>query len=307
MSILFTVVIPSCHRNDLLAACLEKLEPGVQSFPEDRYEVIVSDDGITTTAEELINNRFPWAKWINGPKRGPAANRNNGARQAAGDWIVFLDDDCIPDCSWLSAFNDWIANDSAKVIEGKTAPPCEVDDPFVEHVENLTGSFFYTCNLAVQREIFFELGQFDEDFLEATMEDLEFACRVKAQGIRTAFCPGALVMHPLRHMTLRQVTSRILTRAKWSLLLQHKTGRGIPLTHSCLMVVVLMLERLCIAELRAGWHLIKFRYQMRTRLFHYFWGLFIFPVKVIYLISWELRFRSMLLGRKAKLAKLTEV
>ena len=41
----FSVVIPTCERNDLLARCLERLAPGAQRFSADRYEVIVTDDG----------------------------------------------------------------------------------------------------------------------------------------------------------------------------------------------------------------------------------------------------------------------
>ena len=50
----FSVVIPTCHRNDLLARCLDRLAPGAQTLPAARYEVIVSDDGSVTTAEVLL-------------------------------------------------------------------------------------------------------------------------------------------------------------------------------------------------------------------------------------------------------------
>lgn len=42
---LFSVVIPTCRRNDLLAKCLDRLAPGQQTLSPDQYEVIVTDDG----------------------------------------------------------------------------------------------------------------------------------------------------------------------------------------------------------------------------------------------------------------------
>jgi len=43
---------------------LDCLAPGVQTLPAEQYEVIVSDDGRQTTAEEMIRERYPWVKWV---------------------------------------------------------------------------------------------------------------------------------------------------------------------------------------------------------------------------------------------------
>ncbi|MHC5729635.1 MAG: glycosyltransferase family 2 protein, partial [Nostoc sp.] len=68
---LFSVIIPTYHRNDLLAKCLDCLAPGVQTLSAEQYEVIVTDDGSQTTAEEMIRQQYPWAKWVAGPRKGP--------------------------------------------------------------------------------------------------------------------------------------------------------------------------------------------------------------------------------------------
>jgi hypothetical protein len=46
--VLITVVIPTCRRPDVLVQCLDRLAPGAQTLPADRYEVIVTDDGVPT-------------------------------------------------------------------------------------------------------------------------------------------------------------------------------------------------------------------------------------------------------------------
>ena len=66
-TILFSIIIPTCHRNDDLAKCLDRLLPDVQTLPSALYEVIVTDDGSISTAEPLIRERYAWVHWIAGP------------------------------------------------------------------------------------------------------------------------------------------------------------------------------------------------------------------------------------------------
>ncbi|MFM6530798.1 MAG: glycosyltransferase family 2 protein, partial [Dolichospermum sp.] len=68
------------------------------------------DDGYQSTAQEMIEQNYPWVKWVAGPGKGPAANRNNGAKYATGEWLAFTDDDCLPDPQWLASYGEAIAN-----------------------------------------------------------------------------------------------------------------------------------------------------------------------------------------------------
>jgi glycosyltransferase involved in cell wall biosynthesis len=124
--VFFSVIIPTCNRNDNLARCLEALQEAENVLQFERRdlccEVIVSDDGPAPNAEGLIAEKFTWAKWIDGPKRGPAVNRNNSAKNASGEWLVFVDDDCIPSATWLAAFAIFAETEEYPVLEGKTIP-----------------------------------------------------------------------------------------------------------------------------------------------------------------------------------------
>src|SRR5665213_3286620 len=102
----FSVIIPTCNRNDLLRKCLDLLAPSNQTI--DNYEIIVTDDSKDGIAKDLIKQDYPWVCWVEGPKRGPAANRNNGAKTANGDWLVFIDDDCLPDKNVLNCYKNGI-------------------------------------------------------------------------------------------------------------------------------------------------------------------------------------------------------
>lgn len=198
-SSLISVIIPTYHRNDLLGQCLDRLAPGAQLLGSDEYEVIVTDDGSETTAEQMVRERYGWAKWVRGPGQGPAANRNNGARVARTEWLAFLDDDCIPDEQWLEAYVSAITSTpSCFVFEGRvyTDRPrkslAEIS-PIFE-----TGGYLPSGNFVCRNDIFEALGGFDERFRFPAMEDVDFRLRLTKTGYSFSFIKGAAVCHPWR-------------------------------------------------------------------------------------------------------------
>lgn len=194
---LISVIIPTCHRNDLLAKCLDCLAPGVQTLHFGRYEVIVTDDGATSTAQQLVTENYPWAKWTQGPRKGPAANRNHGARIASGNWLAFTDDDCLPTPEWLEAYSDSIRPESL-VYEGKTICAQGLPSPLYASPTNETGGYLWSCNMMISAALFTKLGGFDETFPFAAMEDVDFRDRIQAAGHTFPFVEAALVDHPPR-------------------------------------------------------------------------------------------------------------
>ena len=97
---MFSIVIPTCNRNDLLSKCLDMVNDGLLLLDKE-VEIIVSDDGKDDNAKNLIEKNYPFARWVEGPKRGPAANRNNGVKNSKGEWLVFVDDDNVLKADYL--------------------------------------------------------------------------------------------------------------------------------------------------------------------------------------------------------------
>lgn len=192
-------MIPTYHRNDLLAKCLDCLAPGVQTLPANQFEVIVTDDGAASTSEQMIQEQFPWAKWTQGPRRGPAANRNHGASLARSEWIAFTDDDCLPDPDWLKAFIKDTAS-GFSVLEGKTTCEEGTPSPMYSAPANESGGYLWSCNMALRREVFEGLSGFDEGFPNAAGEDVDFRERLADSGYRFKFVSEAVVDHPPRHI-----------------------------------------------------------------------------------------------------------
>ena len=208
---LISVVIPTRDRNETLARCLDRLAPCAQSFSHDQYEVIVSDDSAHAAARELLFERYPWARWTSGPRRGPAANRNAGSRVAHGEWLAFTDDDCLPEFGWLealaTAFNP--SPDALDVLEGRTTCLAGLDSPRHTAPVNLDGGKLWSCNFAIRRVHMERVGGFDERYPYPHMEDADLQARLQKSGYMIRFVPGAEVDHPPRPLPWGATLARV--------------------------------------------------------------------------------------------------
>jgi glycosyltransferase involved in cell wall biosynthesis len=99
------VILPTRDRPTYLLAAAESVL--AQTLPP--AELLVVDDGSDGGAAEALgalprSSAFPIRRF-RGPRRGPAAARNRGLREAAGDLVAFLDDDDL----WLPEKLEWQA------------------------------------------------------------------------------------------------------------------------------------------------------------------------------------------------------
>jgi glycosyltransferase involved in cell wall biosynthesis len=194
---MLSIVIPTYNRNDLLEKCLDCLKVSLDNFDRTSVEVIVTDDSPNTGAKSFLEASYEWVKWKAGPKKGPASNRNSGANHAQYEWLIFLDDDCLPTPGLINAYYDEIIKGEFKALEGAI----NVDRPQERYDEqspiNLKGDSFWSCNICVAKSLFNTVGGFDEKFPYPAMEDVDFHIRVKALA-PIKFLKDALVIHPWR-------------------------------------------------------------------------------------------------------------
>jgi GT2 family glycosyltransferase len=218
------IVIPTCNRPDLLKQCLVALQSSIDSAAAEGIEtdVVVTDDGSQQSAVDVVRS-FPYARWTEGPREGPSANRNAGVQSAAGSWIIFLDDDVIPTPNLLASYIRRITTESYDVLEGRVM----ADRPRRAFNEaspiNLTGGALWSCNFAIRRSTFDEVGRFDEAFKTPGFEDRDLCLRLALANARTVFVREATVCHPWR----RVGTSEVLERYRYlELFLVRHPGEG---------------------------------------------------------------------------------
>jgi len=264
-----SVVVPTCGRPRELARCLQAIQ--------DADEIVVtSDDGPAPPGGFLSNDRI---RWVKGPMRGPAANRNYGARVAAGDWIAFIDDDCVAGDGWLAALRS--ATDGADVVEGKTVCPDQTGHWLEDVVENLTGGKFWSCNLAIRKLVFEQLGGFDERFPIAGGEDLEFRSRIRKAGLQCRFEPRMLVYHFVRRLSPSRWFRKIF-RQHWHLLYRLIASDGKAGAFGEVIDLLRVTKRTLL-----GWS----NEDLRRSLPRIVVTWLLLPVWTLYLLFWEWKFR----------------
>jgi GT2 family glycosyltransferase len=195
-----SIVIPCYERPNDLRRCLQSLcQENQRDSPP--YEIIVSDDSRTDNCKKVVEQEFPLAKWDSGKHNGPGGNRNAGVSRAAGEWIVFIDDDCIAQKGYLPAYFRAIQeNPGVDLFEGYISPDRPKKTWAETCPENSTGGMFWTSNLCVRKEVFDEFDGFDETF-KVAYEDVDFAYRLQKEEKKTLFVKDAVACHPWR--TLR--------------------------------------------------------------------------------------------------------
>ncbi|HZS09401.1 MAG TPA: glycosyltransferase family 2 protein [Blastocatellia bacterium] len=235
---LVSIVIPTYKRPDALAETLQNLLK--LDYPTDRFEVIVVDDGSGDETPQVAARMQPAFSTLtchSQSNAGAARARNEGAKIAGGEVLIFLDDDMIVPPSLirqhleaLDHFGDCMvcgyrefAPRLAAILNQspfgrfrlEVEPRQEgwdlekkVTDSLVENcVEHKDGGITAN-NLAVRREDFLRLGGFDEEFPFAGYEDQELAHRARMAGFRCLINYGLKAWNNDRRLTLRQFCER---------------------------------------------------------------------------------------------------
>jgi len=196
---LLSVIIPTFKRPETLSKCLKHLTPEIQNLSLDLFEVIVTDDATDNDQRDSLSRDYPWVLHNRAPQKGPASNRNSGAKAARGEWLIFLDDDCVPQPSFLTAYLEAIEkNPDYVVFEGNTLaerPRMRLDE---DAPINDQGGYLWSCNFLIKRKLFMELGGFCELYPYACMEDVDFREQLNEKNIKFLFVPKASVIHPWR-------------------------------------------------------------------------------------------------------------
>jgi GT2 family glycosyltransferase len=211
----FSIVIPTYHRPQQLAACLQALTR--LDYSRDRFEVIVVDDGGENSLDSLMDGfrTTLCLTVLQQPHGGPACARNVGAEHAKGEFLVFTADDCAPKTNWLGALSTRFAAKPDCALGGKiiNALP-ENSFSTASHLLIMylyeyynacadEAGFFTPNNLAVPTDHFRAMGGFDVSFVTATGEDREFCDRWLHAGYRMVYVPEVVVAHshPLTFQT----------------------------------------------------------------------------------------------------------
>jgi GT2 family glycosyltransferase/2-polyprenyl-3-methyl-5-hydroxy-6-metoxy-1,4-benzoquinol methylase len=209
-----SIVIPAYNKVELTAACLQALAKNTTGY---EYEVIIVDDCSTDATPRILNTLSGDVKVIrNETNLGFARSCNKGASLAAGEYLIFLNNDTVPLAGWLEPMVR-AAQADAKI--GAVGSKLLFEDGSIQHagvVFNRVGLPYHiyygfptnfpavnkrrrfnavtaACML-VRRELFERLGGFDEGFLNG-YEDVDFCLRLRAAGYEILYEPESVLFH----------------------------------------------------------------------------------------------------------------
>lgn len=196
-----SVVIPAYNSEKSLYYCLESLTN--QSIPKASYEVIVVDDGSTDRTSEIARDFN--VKYLFQENQGPASARNKGVRNASGEIVLFTDSDCVPDHNWMQEMISPFKDPEIVSVKGayKTRQKelaarfaqAEFEDRYDLLQKSVTIDMVDTYSAAFRKDIFLNMGGFDENFPVANNEDTDLSYRLASKGYKLVFNPRAFVYH----------------------------------------------------------------------------------------------------------------
>lgn len=226
-----SVVIPTRNRWDALAVTLGALD--LQEGFNNRFEVVVVDDGSTDSTPHMLRNA-DYAKFnltvVSLTHGGPARARNRGVSEATAQRVLLLGDDTVPISTALTFHLDSAAN-AAIGVQGMIEWDPEIGVTDVMRFLAPAGPQFWfkglddgsavpwtslvSSNLSVPKSWLLQ-DPFDERFTDACMEDTELAYRWHRLGRRVIFNTRAVCRHRHRYDSIDQFLQRQSRAGKWA-------------------------------------------------------------------------------------------
>jgi glycosyltransferase involved in cell wall biosynthesis len=226
-----SIIIPTHNRAVLVTQAVRSAF--ALCYPAERYEIIVVDNASTDNTPEMVEALQNEAqgkvlRYLREDTPGSHNARHAGARAAEGKILLFTDDDATLDCGWARAYAEAFARHTEMVASGgpvrpiwetdpprwlldyisesKSFPILSLMEPHTEFCINANG-YFFGVNMAIRRNILFELGGFNPDLLgDIWLGDGEtgFNRKLWKRGLLIGYVPDAVVYHhiPSQRMTV---------------------------------------------------------------------------------------------------------
>jgi GT2 family glycosyltransferase len=209
-----SVIVPTHNRRNFLPGLLASL--AVQTYPADRWELILVDDGSSDGTREYLElgngGRPIRMTCLFQPQQGAAAARNAGARKAVGRGLLFLDDDMIAAPQLVAEHARYHRGAPDVVVIGHLSVPAAGREPWsawedaqvAQHYATLDSGkilpgprAFFSGNCSVSTPLFNSVLGYNTR-LKRT-EDVELGYRLQGAGARFHYAATADSLHLGQH------------------------------------------------------------------------------------------------------------
>lgn len=212
---LATIIIPVFNKINLTMNCIKALMRTADILD---FEVIIIDNGSTDGTHNYLaqlNEKFRII--TNKTNLGFAQACNQGALLAQGHFLVFLNNDTIPQTGWLTElinimnrYHDIGVAGSKLLYQDDTIQHCgacmNFDGSFFRHhYKYLHGSHSLVNSereldavtaacCITPRKLFFELDMFDINYINGC-EDMDYCTKARHAGYRIIYTPSSVLYH----------------------------------------------------------------------------------------------------------------
>jgi GT2 family glycosyltransferase len=209
-----SVIVPVHNRAALTRRCLDAL---LGHASESSFETIVVDDASTDATRQLLAHYRGRIRLVRRETNGGfAAACNDGAAAASGEYLVFLNNDVVPNDRWLDALVRYAeSHPKATTVGSKLLYP----DGTIQHAGMVVCQDLYprhlyagfpadhpavnksrrfqivtAASMLLRREPFEKAGGFDAAFLNG-FEDVDLCLRLGERGHETHYCHESVGSH----------------------------------------------------------------------------------------------------------------
>ena len=214
---LVSIIIPLYNKVEFTKKCIENLSCNTVYKP---YEVIIINNASSDGTAEFLESIKGDVKIVtNDTNLGFSRSNNQGAKEARGKYLLFLNNDTIPQPGWLENMvkimrerPDVAVVGSKLIYPNNTIQHAGVvfdvsefalhiahiykgidrDHKAVNHIREMN-AVTAACML-VKKDFFLSIGMFDEGFMNG-YEDVDLCLRVRALGHKIIYTPESELYH----------------------------------------------------------------------------------------------------------------
>jgi glycosyltransferase involved in cell wall biosynthesis len=188
-------VIPAFNEQEYITECLNSIIKN--SLNQDRYEIIVVDNGSTDNTVKLVNS-FKQVKLFSYPDVNVGAVRNFGAKISKYPFLIFIDADCLLPEIWLEKAENIIGKNQIDAFGGGCKlrdNPCWVEKYWLleKNGEATLPKHLIGASILIPKATFNFVGKFNEEITSG--EDTALSQKLTSNGFHVHLISILSVIH----------------------------------------------------------------------------------------------------------------